>query len=150
MITSGIQNHYCRYCRQIISSEQSNKELCQDCLKVLNSSEGKDYIFPNLKQISDDDCKAICSAIDFVSMRIANSENFYGLADTVYRRTKKDVFEYKRKTAREALENFDVVKFAVKYYGEIVLQIFQAFYFHISHINEFDKYIADCLALQIT
>ena len=152
MISSEIQKHYCRYCRQIVSSEHRNKEFCQNCLTILSSSEGKDYIFLNLKQISDIDCNAICSAIDYVSMRVANANNekpYYGLSDKVYRKTKKDVFEYKRKTAREALQDLDVANFAVKHHGEIFVQIQHAYHFHISKINEFDKYIIDCLALQV-
>lgn len=153
MIQSEIQNHYCKYCRQVISSEQSNTELCQKCIQILVSPESKEYIFPYLNQVSDDDCIAICHAIDFVSMRVANARQerpYYGLADIVYRRTKKDVFEYKQKTAREALENFDVVKFAVKHYSEIVNQIFNWYYHQISNIREFDKYIYDCLNLNLS
>lgn len=90
----------------------SEKGILKETLANL-SSEMLIFLINSGEKIQRD----ILRALDFTSMRKANRGS--NLGRIVYRATKKDVFEYKRKEPWEALINKDVMKFAILYHQEV-------------------------------
>ena len=77
----------------------------------------------------------IVHALRFASMEIANKNKGSNLGYYVYRKTKKDVVEFKRICPYEALVDIKVIEFAVKY--EILL--YQEFDGDIEHLKRYLK-----------
>ena len=90
--------------------------------------------------LSETDALAIAHAIDFTSMELANSLHSQFCID-VYYRTKKDVFEYQEKTAKEALQHPDVKKFTAIHFNEIYHHLDNLFPLSDFHIYELYTYV---------
>ncbi len=70
-----------------------------------------------LIETSEEHHREIVHALDFVSNRIANQGSKLGYL--VYRRTKKDVFEYEQIKPYEALIDENVKKFVIAHYPDL-------------------------------